>query len=61
MKELCGTVTHVEEEAPFIINYRTDITTTHVILYKGNLYEIIRVDVFEGYKSDLTLCCRRIE
>ena len=43
----------------FIINYRTDITTENVILYKGVQYNIVRVDVFEGYKSDLTIYCKR--
>lgn len=61
MKELYGTVTQVEEKVLFQVNYRPDITTTHVIRYKGNLYEITRVDVFEGYKSDLTLYCKRKE
>ncbi len=42
----------------FVINYRTDITTENVILYKGVKYNIVRVDVFEGYKSDLTLYCK---
>ena len=36
-----------------------DITTRHVIRYKGVLYDITRVDVFEGYKGDLTLYCKR--
>lgn len=47
------------EEVLFTVNYRADITTTHVIRYRGVLYDITRVDVFEGYKSDLTLYCKR--
>ena len=43
----------------FVINYHPDITTENVILYKGVQYNIVRVDVFEGYKSDLTLYCKR--
>lgn len=43
----------------FVINYRTDITTENIILFKGVQYNIVRVDVFEGYKSDLTLYCKR--
>lgn len=43
----------------FTINYRTDITTAHVVRYKGVLYDITRVDTFEGYKEDLTLYCSR--
>ncbi len=48
-----------KEEVLFQINYRPDIDTTHVIRYKGILYDITRVDVFEGYKTDLTLYCSR--
>ncbi len=33
--------------------------TTHVIKYKGILYDITRVDIFEGYKADLILYCSR--
>ena len=47
------------QEVMFVINYRTDITTENVILYKGVKYNIVRVDVFEGYKSDLTLYCKK--
>ncbi|WP_369414902.1 hypothetical protein [Lactobacillus delbrueckii] len=27
--------------------------------YKGVLYDITRVDVFGGYKGDITLYCKR--
>ena len=47
------------EEVLFQISYRPDIMTTHVIRYKGVLYDVTRVDVFEGYKSDLTLYCKQ--
>lgn len=43
----------------FRINYRSDITTLHVIKYKDTLHDITRVDVFEGYKNDLTLYCKK--
>ena len=52
--EIDRVTTQATEEVMFIINYRTDITTENVILYN-----IVRVDVFEGYKSDLTLYCKR--
>ena len=35
------------EEVLFQIGYRPDITTQHVIRYKGVLYDITHVDVFE--------------
>ena len=56
--EIYRVTTQATEEVMFVINYRTDITTENVILYKGVKYNIVRVDVFEGYKSDLTLYCK---
>lgn len=47
------------EEVLFIIGYRADITTRHIIRYKGVDYDITRVDPFEGYKNDLTLYAKR--
>jgi len=47
------------EEVQFVIKWRDDITTAHVIRYKGVLYDITRVDTFEGYKSDLTLYAKK--
>ena len=57
--EIYRVTTQTTEEVMFVINYRTDITTENVILYKGVQYNIVRVDVFEGYKSDLTLYCKK--
>ncbi len=51
--------TNYKEEVLFQVNYRPDIQTTHVIRFKGALYDITRVDVFEGYKQDLKLYCSR--
>ena len=51
--------TNYKEEVLFTINYRTDLTTAHVVRYKGILYDITRIDTFEGYKEDLTLYCSR--
>lgn len=53
-----GISTKTNETVLFQISYRADIKTTHVIRYKGVLYDITRVDVFEGYKADLTLYCK---
>lgn len=50
---------HAVEEVQFIINWRDDITTAHVIRFKGVDYDITRVDPFEGYKSDITLYAKR--
>ena len=47
------------EEVLFIINWRGDITTRHIIRFRGVEYDITRVDTFEGYKQDLTLYAKR--
>ena len=57
--ELYRVTTQATEEVLFRINYRPDITTAHVIKYRGTQYNITRVDVYEGYKRDLTLYCKR--
>ena len=52
--------TNYKEEVLFTVNYNPQITNTHVIRSGGVLYDITRVDTFEGYKEDITLyCCRR--
>ena len=51
--------TNYKEEVLFTINYRTDISPAHVVRYRGVLYDITRIDTFEGYKEDLTLYCSR--
>ena len=50
---------HMQEEVLFTINWRSDITTAHVIRYNGVLWNITRVDTFEGYKGDISLYCKR--
>ena len=49
----------VIEDVLFIINYRPDITTRHMIRFRGEVYDITRIDTYEGYKSDLTLYAKR--
>ena len=49
---------HTVEEVQFIIGWREDITAAHVIGFKGTLYDITRVDTFEGYKGDVKLYCK---
>jgi hypothetical protein len=43
----------------FVINWRDDVTTRHIIRYKGADYDVTRVDMFEGYKGDMTLWARK--
>jgi len=59
-KEIYAAMTvQAVEEVQFVINWRRDITTRHVVRYSGSLYDINRVDTFEGYKSDLTVYAKR--
>jgi SPP1 family predicted phage head-tail adaptor len=46
------------EEVLFIINWRDDVTTAHVVRYRGKLYDISRVDCFEGYRGEVGIYCR---
>ena len=57
--EIYRITTQTEATVMFLINYRSDITTENVIKYRGTLYNITRVDVYEGYKRDWTLYCKR--
>ena len=58
-KEIYAAMTvQAVEEVQFVINWRADITTRHVVRYNGALYDITRVDTFEGYKQDLIVYCR---
>ena len=57
--EIYRVTTQTEETVMFRINYRDDISTDNIIKYKDTLYNITRVDVYEGYKRDLTLYCKR--
>lgn len=43
------------EEVCFIVNWRADIGTHMIILFRGKFYEITRIDDFEGYKTDLNI------
>lgn len=57
-KEVFAAATvNYKEEVLFQVNYRTDLTMANVIRYNGKLYNITRIDTFEGYKQDLTLYC----
>ena len=56
--EIYRVTTQTEETVMFQIGYRDDITTANTIVYRGKTYNITRIDVFEGYKSDLVLYCK---
>lgn len=52
---LAAAATQYKVEAIFIINYRTDIDTSMKIKFRDQMYEITRIDDFEGYKKDLQI------
>lgn len=55
-KEWYGSAqTQNQEERLFVINWRSDIDTYMNIFYKGKWYEIVRIDPYEDYKSDLQI------
>ena len=56
--EIYRVTTQAQETVLFQIAYRTDITTNCSIVYKGQTYNITRIDVFEGYRNDLVLYCK---
>ena len=57
-KEVFAAATvNYKEEVLFQGNYRADLTTANMVRYNGTLYNITRIDTFEGYKEDLTLYC----
>ena len=58
-QEVFAAATHCKEEALFTANYHIDITTAHVMRFKGILYDITRGDTFKGCKEELTLYCTR--
>jgi SPP1 family predicted phage head-tail adaptor len=47
------------EQVLFVVNHRTDVTTANTIRFGGKLYNITRVDPFEGYKTDLALYAKQ--
>ena len=49
--------TFAKEQVLFVINWREDVTSREVVRYGGRLYDISRVDCFEGYKAELSLYC----
>jgi len=48
------------EEMLFVVNWRRDITPDFFIGYRGVIYNITRVDTFEGYKEDLKVYAAKL-
>ena len=49
---------NVAEEVVFTINFRKGITNEMLIDFGGKLFEIVRIDDYEGYKDDLNIYCK---
>ena len=46
------------EQMLFVVNWREGLDTRLAVRFRGVLYDVTRVDVFEGYRQDLTLYAR---
>jgi len=46
------------EQVLFVVNWRDGLDTGLIVRFRGKLYDITRVDVFEGYKGEVGLFCR---
>lgn len=48
------------EEVLFTVNWQREIAPDMRVLFRGDMYDIIRVDTLEGYKGDVRLYCKRV-
>jgi len=48
------------EEMLFVVNWREDVAADCFIGYKGVMYNVTRVDTFEGYKEDLKVYAAKL-
>jgi len=46
------------EEVLFVVNWREGLDTGLVVRFRGRVFDVTRVDVFEGYKGDVGLYCK---
>ena len=59
-KELYAAATvQAVEEVLFVVNWRADVTARHVVRFRGVLYDITRVDDFQGCRGDVGVYGRR--
>lgn len=65
-RQLSGQESHTaglagfKEDLLFVVNWRGDIYMGMFIKYNNKVYEITRVDNYEGYKNDLALYCTKM-
>ena len=45
----------IREDMLFIINWHAEINSSMMILYRDKWYDIVRVDTFEGNKTDIKI------
>lgn len=60
-KEINGITTQATEACLFRVNYRDNLSCENFIRFKGKIYDIVRVDRYEGYRDTLTLYCKKKE
>ena len=53
-----GSATVPTEEVLFVVNWREGLSTDLIVRFRGVLYDVTRVDVFEGYRGDVGLYCK---
>ena len=58
-KEIYSNVTTIAtEQVLFVVNWREGLDTRLVVRFRGVLYDVTRVDVFEGYRGEVGLYCK---
>ena len=50
--------TTATEQVLFVVNWREGLDTGFVVRYRSALYDVMRVDVFEGYRGEVGLYCK---
>lgn len=54
-EKVAAQATALKVDAIFEISWRNDLDTTMIIQFRGEEYDISRIDDYEGYKSDLRI------
>ena len=57
---LINAAMHTTEVCTFTINWNDKIKVGMKVFYNDELYNITRIDDFEGYKKDIKLHCERV-
>ena len=54
-----GGATVPTEEVLFVVNWREGLSTELVVRFRGVLYDVTRIDCFEGYKGEVGVFGKR--